>query len=503
MSGTAAGAAASAQAASRRGVGVAGVAGVAVAPVGPVVPANLLDVAQLECFVQCVPEKFRCVLVLFLVSKSLKNAVLRVQPPLEVDVRGRWFFNGPWHASTMAKLDGLRHLAEKFPNIQTIFLRDEAPNGNIFSDNVCGLGGALMFAQNITGLTSLGLAGFDLELDALQALRTVLAQNTKLRRLALIDGSGALPYGPTYETLTTGLTAELKAMSNLTELVLKNSRMGVHPLDSILNALCASNCNLRKLDLRHVNPTGLMFKFAEVRTVLQCLTTLTDLDLSENSLSNNSADGVGVCLSHLVQLEILDIGKNPFDNRGMGSMMSFMTPLTLLRCLVLRRIPLHTAGIVNLCELMATCTNLTKLNLSACDIEDNGACYFSTTLVQLSKMQSLSLSHNTISNTGISSLANAPHPHLKDLDLSSNCFDNFEALLELSSLTRLDISYMQDAPNAQLGLRLRQTLADKFNWPYMRTFITQGNCPGSDEHDEELIGLLHRIASDRGIQLFP
>ena len=181
---------------------------------------------------------------------------------------------------------------------------------------------------------------------------------------------------------------------------------------------------------------------------LRVNTSLTTLDLSENSIGDKGASSLSEALRVNTSLTSLHLSENSIGDEGASSLSEALTVNTSLTSLHLSENSIGGEGASSLSEALRVNTSLTSLDLFYNSIGDEGASSLSEVLRVNTSLTSLHLSENSIGGEGASSLSEAlrVNTSLTSLHLSENSIGGegasslSEALRVNTSLTSLDLS---------------------------------------------------------------
>ena len=421
-------------------------------------------------------REHRAVLLLMCTCRSLRDKVRSEQLPLAIDVRGDWLLSGIYEVKTKATLAGIARLAAMFP-VQSLALCNTldvstreydlllfAELMEAFMQLRVEVSGPLLYTP-YTSLQSLKIANFPITVRGMRALQVVVEQNPGLKRLALTRGE---LYGVQVSTLMSGMSEMLRKMTRLESLELPHNNIRFGPVCSILQALQFLT-SLRKLNLAENNRTYDPWDLSEVGNHLAHLRDLEDLDLYWNQMGMAGATALGYALADFSRLTRLNLGANDLDFRAIGFLAS-CTPLTQLRELTLRENTLDFQGVVLLTDYLSALVQLRMLDLAACSINDAAAPHLRVALLPLTSLYCLTLSHNMLSDAGVSHLTCLTQ--LRDVELRHNRFSTGVALLCLPNIRKLDLSWTL-LPYEQLQ-SVCSTLQDLSLCKSLRYFIWTG-----------------------------
>ena len=184
------------------------------------------------------------------------------------------------------------------------------------------------------------------------------------------------------------------------------------------------------------------WKFTNVLTrALKVNTSLSSLDLAENSIDNEGANSLAQALRVNISLSSLDLAENSIDNEGANSLAQALRVNTSLSSLDLSRNSIGNEGANSLAQALRVNTSLSSLDLAENSIGYEGANSLAQALRVNTSLSSLDLAYNSSGNEGANSLAEAlrVNTSLSSLDLSRNSIGN-EGANSLAQALRVNTS---------------------------------------------------------------
>ena len=235
-------------------------------------------------------------------------------------------------------------------------------------------------------------------------------------------------------------------LSFFTELALRyrglHSDIGVESLSLALKA----NSSLTNLDLtlNSIGDTGAEF----LSQALRVNSSLTYLDLTENSIGDTGAESLSQALTVNSSLTNLDLTGNSIGDTGVESLSQALTVNSSLTNLNLCFNGIGDTSVKSLSQALKVNSTLTNLNLSNNNIGAPGAESLSQALTVNSSLTKLKLWNNRIGDPGAKSLSQVltVNSSLTNLDLSRNSIGDTgveslsKALTVNSFLTNLDLT---------------------------------------------------------------
>ena len=240
------------------------------------------------------------------------------------------------------------------------------------------------------------------------------------------------------------LCLALRVNTSLTSLDLSNNSIGDEGASSLSDALRV-NTSLTSLNLpgNSIGDEGA----SSLSEALRVNTSLTSLDLSNNSIGVEGASSLSEALRVNTSLTSLNLRYNPIGGEGASSLSEALRVNTSLTTLYLFLNSIGDEGASSLSEALRVNTSLTSLDLSNNSIGVEGASSLSEALRVNTSLTSLNLRYNPISGEGASSLSEAlrVNTSLTTLYLFLNSIGDegasslSEALRVNTSLTSLDL----------------------------------------------------------------
>ena len=233
--------------------------------------------------------------------------------------------------------------------------------------------------------------------------------------------------------------------TSLTQLDLSYNSIGDVFAASLSEALTA-NSSLTNLDLSY-NSIGAVGA-ASLFQALTANSSLTNLNLSDNSIGDDGAASLSQALTANSSLTNLNLSYNSIGADGAASLLQALTANSSLTNLNLSGNSIGAAGAASLSQALTANSSLTNLYLSGNSIGAVGAASLSQALTANSSLTNLDLSLNSIGAVGAASLSQAltANSSLTNLNLSYNSIGAVgaaslsQALTANSSLTNLDLS---------------------------------------------------------------
>ncbi|XP_068738348.1 protein NLRC3-like isoform X2 [Montipora capricornis] len=258
------------------------------------------------------------------------------------------------------------------------------------------------------------------------------------------------------------LSQALAVNTSLTSLDLSQNSIGAEGGTSLSQAL-AVNTSLTTLDLSDssIGADGV----TSISQALAVNTSLTTLDMSHNSIGAEGATSLSQALAVNTSLTTLNLSANFIGAKAATSLSQALAVNTSLTTLNLSVNSIDAEGVTSLFQALAVNTSLTALGLSGNFISDEGAASLSQALAVNTSLTTLDLSSNSIGAEGATSLSQAlaVNTSLTTLHLFSNSIGAegatslSQALAVNTSLTTLDLSW--NSIGAEGATSLSQALA--------------------------------------------
>ncbi|XP_044177994.1 NLR family CARD domain-containing protein 3-like isoform X2 [Acropora millepora] len=238
--------------------------------------------------------------------------------------------------------------------------------------------------------------------------------------------------------LLSPLYLALRVNTSLTSLDLSQNSIGVEGASSLSQTLRV-NTSLTSLCLywNSIGDDGA----SSLSEALRVNTSLTSLDLYGNSIGDEGASSLSGALRVNTSLTSLNLGQNSIGDEGASSVSEALRVNTSLTSLNLSENSIGVEGGSSLSEALRVNTSLTSLYLCVNSIGVEGASSFSETLRVNTSLTSLDLTGNSIGVEGASSLSEAlrVNTSLTSLYLARNSI-GVEGASSLSEALRVNTS---------------------------------------------------------------
>jgi Ran GTPase-activating protein (RanGAP) involved in mRNA processing and transport len=282
-------------------------------------------------------------------------------------------------------------------NLERVFQR---PSSSIKFQN-------LITNSNLTSLNLNCLALSDGVIDFANAL----SQNKVLTSLQLCGNEF-------YEQGATAVANALQQSNTLVSLDVSLNKISDKGLDAFATAL-KSNSSLTALEMRECRislPEG------SVLEAMRFNTTLTQLDLSRNSLNGKSGTELSLVLQSNSSLRCLKLQGNNIGKEGATALSEGLKVNNSLSELNISGNYMYSEGVTAICEALKHNSALLDLNMSNNSCKTDGAIAVSEMLKVNSTLQNLDLSWNCMEDAGISAVADqvCTYQHIRSIDLNCN-----------------------------------------------------------------------------------
>ncbi|KAG0005602.1 hypothetical protein BGZ79_003513 [Entomortierella chlamydospora] len=177
-------------------------------------------------------------------------------------------------------------------------------------------------------------------------------------------------------------------------------------LEAFEDALKVSNVSILRLDLRWFQASAAS-NFRVLVNSLKTNTTLTTLNLKDNSIGKEGALALSQSLKTNTVLTTLNLRNNSIGNEGALALLEALKVNATLTTLNSWGNSIGKEGALALSEALKTNTTLTTLDLEANSVGDEGALALSEALKANTTLATLRLRKNPIGNEGALALSEA------------------------------------------------------------------------------------------------
>ena len=336
----------------------------------------------------------------------------------------------------------------------------------LFDGCIISCAGAKLILDAMSSVTSLQVVIFiNMPFNELIAgeMESVIASTTKLQVLKL--------YNCDFHTIATRIITALTNISSLTMLDLANNYLPCDVHDGLKTVIRVNN-KLQKLWLAKTN---LQHHGILVTSALSEITTLTELDLTNNSMpgevaihlaaainsnrslevlliSNNNLQSYGIItiahpLSKLLTLKVLHIGNNKLTCEAAGAIAS-----VILSNIQLEKLHLHDnflgTGVREIANALKNISELKELNLNNNQIPESVSDDLAGAILSNDFLQMFTVGNNYLKTNGVKTIAQAlsRKKMLRTLNLHNN-----QATEEASDVIGLAISSNSGLKQLYLG----------------------------------------------------
>jgi len=309
---------------------------------------------------------------------------------------------------------------------------------NLNENNLCSSGISVVVKglRNTTTLKELHISNNNATEEAAKDLAAVVLHNTQLEVLNF-NGNSLKAVGIIE-------IAKQMATSSLTELYISDNYI----TEEAANDLSTIIFNNRSLRILNLNRNSLQHRgICKIAKALQCTNTLQQLELCDN-MASGAADEIAAVLAHNNKLEKLNLGGNNLQTSGVILIVkqlqnvSTLTELyindnditedaaediavalssnTNMQVLNLDRNHLQSVGIKKLIKGLKNVITLSKLHIGSNNITKEAANDLATVLSQNTNLQVLNLDGNNLQAEGVRIIAKALPLTLNELYISNN-----------------------------------------------------------------------------------
>ncbi|XP_019633949.1 PREDICTED: uncharacterized protein LOC109477286 [Branchiostoma belcheri] len=236
-----------------------------------------------------------------------------------------------------------------------------------------------------------------------------------------------------------------------------------------------SNLLVKKLDLTsHYWRNNSSIPLTKISLLLQFLPQLPNLeeiDLSQNNISYEAVPGLAEGLGSCQNLKKVNLSHNKLSNRG-----DFLPPLPNLEEIDLSDNTISDEAVTGLAKGLGSCQNLKKVNLSYNKLSGRG-----DFLPPLPNLEKIDLSNNAISDETVPGLAEGlgPCQNLKKVNLSHNKLSDVRKLTEcftnlpILTLVHIEDNSIRDESLPAIAAWLKVSTAVQNVWLYDNRFSAE------------------------------
>ena len=284
--------------------------------------------------------------------------------------------------------------------------------------------------QNIVTLTKLYIGNYSFTNEAAKSIAIVLRQNTELQEIDI---------GSNMNDVIIPITGVLCKNANLRVLRMKVSNNSEEAVESIAAAV-ASNIELQVLDI-----SGLITVNTKFIKALQCISSLTNLCISNSKITDEAAGDLGVAISCNAQLQELDINSNNLKATGAIKIFKVLQGIVALRKLCISNNSITNKAADDIAATLSSNTRLQELDISCNFFQAAGTVIIMKALQGM--LTRLYISNNNITEDAADDIAAAicSNTQLQEFDVGNNDLQSTgviniaRALQTISTLTKLYI----------------------------------------------------------------
>ena len=294
--------------------------------------------------------------------------------------------------------------------------------------------------------------------EAAAVIATVLSHNTQLQRLHLSDNN--------FETIGMNTIANaLKSIriSTLTVLNISNNSIGEEAATAIATVL-THNTELQRLHLSNNNftTTGMI----KIAIALQNISTLKVLNINKNSIDKRAADDVAMILPHNTKLQKLHLNNNKFMTEGMIKITKALQNIKTLIVFNITNTNVDEDAADNIAAVLSHNTYLQELYLDNNNLKTVGMIKIAQALQNVSNLKKLSISNNCINEGAADDIATllSCNTQLKMLDIHSNNLRETGAIIITEALRNTPTLEKYDISSNDIAEEAVHTLKNILSW---------------------------------------
>lgn len=172
----------------------------------------------------------------------------------------------------------------------------------------------------------------------------------------------------------------------------------------------------------NISTTGMFVPLDLSEVVKKNAACLCKLEISNNRMTGNTLEALGLALKHCDVLQELDISKNRYTISALKIFAESLRSLTNLQVLIFGFNNIGSNGAKVLASGLIHCSNLRQLSVNNNNIDDSGIDAIGDVITHCSKLSMLSLAGNKLSSKGAELLAEAlkESRRFQELDISDN-----------------------------------------------------------------------------------
>jgi Ran GTPase-activating protein (RanGAP) involved in mRNA processing and transport len=224
-----------------------------------------------------------------------------------------------------------------------------------------------------------------------QKLAGGIANSTMLRELNLAD-CNFNAYGATF------LASAFAVNKSLQTIILNNNSIGSSQACKRIAFALMRNVNLRVLK---IGGTGLSEGIEHIARLVETTKSLTTLDLSANSITDEGVAALGNALTFNKSIRSLCLKRNKIGNDGIATVSAALVANNVLEVLDVGGNIIGDEGIGKLATVLRSSTSLLELDVSDNQIGVDGAIELSDVLRSNEKLAILNVAANNIESFGV------------------------------------------------------------------------------------------------------
>ena len=213
----------------------------------------------------------------------------------------------------------------------------------------------------------------------------------------------------------------LQTISTLTKLYISNNTITEETADDIAAVIC-NNTQLLEFGIGKSNlqSTGAI----KIAKALQNISTLTKLYINNNHITDLAADDLAAVLSCNTQLQEVDFSRNSFQSTGAIKIAKALQNISTLTKLYLNHNHITNLAADDIATVLSHNTQLQEFSVGKNNLQSTGAIKIVKALQNISTLTKLYLNHNHITNLAADDIATvlSRNTQLQEFDISENNF---------------------------------------------------------------------------------
>ena len=281
------------------------------------------------------------------------------------------------------------------------------------------------------------------------ALASVIENNSKLHLVKLFNCN--------LQKNASIIATALKNISTVSALYLSQNKISGSVTDDLAIAIIV-NCNMKTL---YLSDNNLQHHGVVIASALSQIKMLVELDLSNNSMTENVVDELSLAIENNKSLQVLRIGGNKLMTDGIIKICRSISSISNLQILGINDNQITERAADAIAHAISSNTRLEQLHLDSNKLH-TGISKIATALTAICSLKVLDLDDNEISTAVTSKLAHAimSNSSLEELRLRNNKLTTSgiitiaQALSNISTLKILDVYNNQITEDAAEALSL-------------------------------------------------